>query len=302
MTWWHRLLHRKTMEEQLEKELRFHLDQHARDLVAQGLPPEEARRQARLAIGGPEQVKEACRDARGTRWLEDLLQDIRYALRTLRQRPGFSIVALLTLAIGIGATTAMFTVLYGVLFKPLAYPDPERLVAVHTRVEKFGEVWRFSILDFQDFKNQSRSLAMAAWSFTGATISEPREPEYVDAREVSAELFSVLGVPLSLGRSFLPSEDQRGGHRSPLSATVCGNAATKARRRPSAAVLFTMAGPTPLWVSALLASSWMVKRMFLLHSAKIGTSAAEIALLEFYMQWDGCNPASIWREHEANCP
>jgi hypothetical protein len=128
MTWWHRLLHRRQMEEQLDKELRFHVDQHAADLIARALDPEEARRQARLAIGGPEQVKEKCRDARGTRWLEDFLQDFRYALRTLRQKPGFAAVALLTLALGSGATTVMFTVINGVLLKPLPYQAPDRLV------------------------------------------------------------------------------------------------------------------------------------------------------------------------------
>ena len=93
MTWWHRLLRRNQMEEQLEKEMRFHLDQHAADLISQGLDPAEARRQATLALGGAEQVKESCRDARGTRWLVDLWQDFRYAARTLRQKAGLRLSA-----------------------------------------------------------------------------------------------------------------------------------------------------------------------------------------------------------------
>jgi predicted permease len=198
------------MEAQLEKELSFHLEQHTAQLVAQGHAPEEARRQARLALGGPEQVKEKCRDARGTRWLEDLLQDGRYALRTFRQRPGFAIVALLVLALGIGATTVMFTVINSVLLRPLAYPDPERLVTLRGHTQQFGEFWGFSNPDFQDAKRESRTLALAAWTYGGGTISEPGEPEYVFGRAVSAELFSTLGVSPVQGRTFRPDEDRPG--------------------------------------------------------------------------------------------
>src|SRR5277367_324297 len=101
MNWWRRLWRRNQMEEQLEKELRFHIEQHTADLIARGVDPGQARREARIDLGGLEQVKEECRDARGTRWLEDLWQDASYAVRTLCKRPSFAVVALLTLALGI---------------------------------------------------------------------------------------------------------------------------------------------------------------------------------------------------------
>src|SRR6266446_3355273 len=214
MNWWQRLLRQRKMEDQLEKELRFHLEQHARELIAQGRDPQDARRQARLALGGPEQVKESCRDARGTRWLEGFLQDFRYALRMLHQQPSFTVVALLTLALGIGATTVMFTLINGVLLTPLPYPDPGKLVAVNGHsdgwnAEIFGEQ-NVAYLDFLDCARESRSLTMAAALFNGGTVSEPGEPEYVDLREISSNLFSVLRVPIVQGRSFQPEEDRPG--------------------------------------------------------------------------------------------
>src|SRR5262245_65375233 len=113
------------MEEELEKELRFHLDQHAADLIAQGKDPEEARRHARLALGGPEQVKEKCRDVRGVRPLEDLGQDLRYGMRILRKHPGFTSIAVLTLALGIGVNTALFTVFNVFVLQPLPLKDAD---------------------------------------------------------------------------------------------------------------------------------------------------------------------------------
>ncbi|HEX3879876.1 MAG TPA: permease prefix domain 1-containing protein, partial [Bryobacteraceae bacterium] len=144
MNWWSRFIHRKQLETQLAKELQFHLEDRAADLAAQGLNPVAAMRQAQIEIGGKAQVEEECRDARGTRWLEDAGRDLRYALRTIRQKPGFAAVALVTLALGTGATTVMFSVISGVLLKPLPFPQPDRLVVLHERMEKGGDDWNFS--------------------------------------------------------------------------------------------------------------------------------------------------------------
>ena len=213
MNWWQRLWHRKQMEEQLDKELRFHLEQHAADLIARGHRPAEARRQARLAFGGPELVREECRDARGTRWLEDLVQDFRYALRMLRQKPGFALVALLTLGLGVGATTLIFTLVNGLLLKPLPYPHPDRLLRLQEKTDKptqFGDLWAYTYPNFLDSRSASRELDLAAWRYSGGTLSEPGDADYAAAREVSAELLGVLGAAPVLGRAFLPEEDRPG--------------------------------------------------------------------------------------------
>ncbi len=199
------------MEEQLEKELRFHLDQHESDLITGGHSPAQAWREARIALGGPEQVKEKCRDARGTRWAEELLQDTRYALRTFRQKPGFAAITLLILALGIGATTAMFAVVNGVLLRPLPFPEPERLVILHGFTkEDFGEFSGFSYPDFTDVNREIRSIRIANWTYSSGTISAPGEPEHVEGRQISAELFPILGVVPSCGRGFRTNEDRPG--------------------------------------------------------------------------------------------
>jgi predicted permease len=215
MTRWKRLWRRRQMEDQLEKELLFHVEQHAADLMARGYDPVTARREARLALGGPEQVKEGCRDARGTRWLEEFVQDLRYALRTMRQRPGFAVVALATLALGTGATTIMFTLIDGVLLKPLQYAHPESLVAVHGatstwNVQLNGEQ-NVAYPDFLDLQRESRSLWIAGRLFNGGTVSAPGDPQYVDNFQITSNLFDLLGVPLLHGRAFLPQEDRPGG-------------------------------------------------------------------------------------------
>jgi putative ABC transport system permease protein len=213
MSWWHRLSLRKKMEEELEKELRFHVDQHTADLIAQGLDPAEARRRARLALGGPEQVKEHCRDARGTRWLEDLLQDLRYGARTLMKKPGFALVSVITLAAGIAANTTIFSVADALVLRPFNFPHQERLVMVWERGENGGGFDHGSVApgNFNDWREQNQSferlVAIVGRSFdlTGA-----HQPERFSGYGVSAGFFDAFGVKPALGRAFLPGEDRPG--------------------------------------------------------------------------------------------
>jgi predicted permease len=213
MTWWHRLLHSEKMEDQLDKELVFHIEQLTADLMARGYSATEARRLARLELGGPEQVKEECRDARGTRWVGDFFQDVRYAIRTLRQRPGFAAVALLSLALGTGATTVMFSLIHGVMLKPLAYRDPSRLVKLQEKTDYrtlWGDIWGFTYPNYLDCKKDTRSLDMVVWAGNSGTLSEPGAAEYLNGLETSHDLLSVLGVGVALGRGFMPEEDKPG--------------------------------------------------------------------------------------------
>src|ERR671917_2275782 len=165
MSWWSRFWRAGRMEEQLDKELLFHLDQHAEDLIARGLAPAEARRQARLALGGPEQVKEQCRDARGTRWLDDLLRDLRYGVRVLAKQPGFTAVAALALALGIGVNTAILSAVRGLLLRPLPVERPDELVAPYWGKKADAEVWgAFSYANFLDLREQNKSFSdLCAW-------------------------------------------------------------------------------------------------------------------------------------------
>jgi predicted permease len=205
---------RKRRDEELQEEIRAHLTLAEREEMESGRTRKEARAAARREFGNVGVAEETTRDMWGWRWLADFFQDVRYAVRTLRQRPGFVTVALLTLALGVGATTVMFTLINGVLLKPLPYPEPGRLVAVHGHTdtwntEIYGEQ-NVAYPDFLDCRRESRSLEMAAALYNGGTVSEPGEPEYVDLREISSNLFSVLRVNLAQGRAFLPEEDRSG--------------------------------------------------------------------------------------------
>jgi predicted permease len=205
---------RERRNEELREEIQAHLLLAEREAMESGVTQKKARRAARLEFGNVSVAEEVTRDMWGWRWLFDFLQDVRYAMRSFRNRPGFVAVALLTLALGIGATTVMFSLVSGVLLKPLPYPEPNRLVAVNGHTEGwntkiFGEQ-KLAYPDFLDCQRESRSLDMAALVYNSGTLSAPGLPQYVDYFEISPELFSVARVPLALGRAFLPEEDRIG--------------------------------------------------------------------------------------------
>src|SRR5438309_5620954 len=208
-----RFFQRRNEDTDLARELEAHIAHQVDENVSAGMPEEEARRQAYLKIGNPQRVREEVWQWNTLNFFENLVQDLRYALRTLQRMPGFAVVALLTLALGSGATTVMFTVINGVLLKPLPYAEPDKLVTLQEKTEKanqFGNSWSVAYPNFIDCKNQTHSLMMAAWRYSGGTISGPGDPEYVDGFQISSELFSILGVRLNHGRVFLPEEDRLG--------------------------------------------------------------------------------------------
>src|SRR5215471_11106318 len=206
------LFRRAQVERELDEELQYHLERQIEEHLAKGMTPEEARYAALRAMGGVERRKEECRDMRRVRLIEDLIQDLRYGLRTLRKSPGFTAVAVLTLALGIGANTAIFSMLEGVVLAPLPYRQAERLVAVlQTRPDNpRGSV---SGPDFQDWRHNARSFEqMVGMKWLSSDLTGPGAPERIDGREISSGIFSMLGVNLSLGREFSPEEDRRGGN------------------------------------------------------------------------------------------
>ena len=208
------VLRRTRVEREMEEELRSHLQIRADDLERRGYSRAEAERRARLEFGGYEGYKEACREALGSRLLAELAADVRYGLRQLRRSPGFAAVAVLTLALGIGANTAIFSVVNGVLLRPLPYRAPAQLVNVwSTNLTSRTSQMPASYPDFLDWRAQNHVFeSIAAHNYATFTLAGPKEPAHVEGRVVSASLFSVLGVKPALGRSFLPEEDQPGHH------------------------------------------------------------------------------------------
>jgi putative ABC transport system permease protein len=204
---------RGELDRELDEELRYHLDREVELNVAAGMSPEEARLAALRGFGGLTRAKEECREARGVRLLEDMWQDVRYGLRTFRKRPGFTLVAVVTLALGIGANAAIFSVVNGVLLKSLPFPDPERLVALSETAES-GRVTAVAFPDYLDWRaGQSVFEEMAARLPAGGVLTGDGEPERVTGRFVTASFFPMLGIRPAAGRFFTAEDDRPGGAR-----------------------------------------------------------------------------------------
>ncbi len=204
------MFRREQLDTDLEAEISSHLYFAFQDNLNAGMSPAEARRQALVQFGGPQQAKENHRDSRGLPWLETLLQDLRYALRMFRNSPGFTSVAILTLALGIGANTALFSVVNGVLLNPLPYTQPDRLVAVYAKTNDFGRS-SISYPNFLDWVRDNRSFSsLAAFRADSFNLTGVGDPQRLAANMVSAAFFPTLGVKPVLGRFFLEQEDQLG--------------------------------------------------------------------------------------------
>jgi macrolide transport system ATP-binding/permease protein len=206
------LFRKEKLDRDMAEEMRFHLAQRAADHVEDGLSPDEARYAAQRKFGGVEQIKEQCRDERGGRWLEDFSQDRRYAFRQLRGNPGFALVAILTLAIGIGANTTFFSIGNALLFRGLSAERPAELVTLF-----FGDAERngtdnHSYADYLDYRRESGDVlsGLAAFTPEQSNLIAGAETERVCAGFVTENYFSVLGVPPMLGRGFRPQENLPG--------------------------------------------------------------------------------------------
>src|SRR5882762_2993875 len=205
------LSQRKTVESELDQELRAHVESEAQKHLTAGLSPQDAARRARIALGGLEQIKEQCRDARGTLLLDTLAQDVRYGLRTLRKSPGFTAVAIFTLAIGIGANSAAFGLVDASLMRALPFGEPERLVHVWT-TDAAGELHTPSPSEYSALRSSSQlfeRIAGSGWMDfyfeNGASTGES-----LAGFAVTSNWLPTLGIQTILGRNFLDEEQTAG--------------------------------------------------------------------------------------------
>src|SRR5271154_214538 len=206
------IFRRRKLENDLDGELRAHIDALTEENIRRGMNPLEARHAARREFGGVEQTKDSYRDQRGLPFFDTLFQDVRYAARTLLQRPAFAATSILTLAIGISVNSAIFSVVNAVLLNPLPFPDPQRIVAVHQTLPRFGVFKNgVSYLNFKDWRDQTSSFErLGAFHADSLTLTGLGTPQVIESAMVTPDLLPLLGAKPIAGRLILPDEDQPG--------------------------------------------------------------------------------------------
>jgi putative ABC transport system permease protein len=211
------LFRKRQLDAEMDEEMRAHIEMQTRENIKAGMEPEKARRAALRQFGGVESIKETCREQRGTLWLEQALQDLQYGWRTLRKSPGFAAVAVLTLTLGIGANSAVFSLVSAMLLRPLPYPAPEQLVQVQKLVRYPWET-KSTVIDYldaselSDWRRESQDvIELAPYSGDEVNLSGAGEAERVECGAIGDSLLPVLGVQPMLGRNFLAEEDRPGG-------------------------------------------------------------------------------------------
>ncbi len=214
-SWLRATVRRSRMDGEMDAELQFHLEAYADDLVRSGVPREEALRRARLEFGAVDKAKEECREARSAHLMETLIQDLRYGARTMLRAPGFTATALIALALGIGANTAIFSVVNAVLLRPLPFDQPDRLVQVwHTPPQaSFPGMKQFAVspANFIDWQTESHGFkGMAAYGFGRYTLTGSGQPEAIRICAATSGLLSILRARPLLGRDFLDGEYEPG--------------------------------------------------------------------------------------------
>ena len=217
MNWWGRLLKKKRMEKELRAELEFHFERQLADNIRAGMSEPEARRAAALKFGGLEQVKEDCRDARGTQWIESGIQDVRFALRTLRKSPGFTATAIVTLALGIGANTAIFQLLDAVRLRSLPVANPRALASIqinggnHGFGINTGDASNLTFPIWEQVRDHQRAFSgVFAWTNWGFQLGQGSQARDARGLWVSGEMFPALGLIPARGRLFSAEDDQPG--------------------------------------------------------------------------------------------
>jgi predicted permease len=226
---------RKRMIEELDQDIRDHIAIEMQDNIERGMTPEEARHAALRKFGNIAKVKDETHEVWSVTWLERLLQDVRFGVRTLWKNPGYAIAAILTLALGIGANTAMFSVVRGVLLAPLPFHQPERLVIIgESRPNLNLKELDVSYPDFQDWQRDAHSFEqMATLTWSSYDLTGSGTPQHIDGMQVSAGFFATLDVPMALGRDFSRSEDQPQGAQN----VIISNRLWKDRFRATPQVL-----------------------------------------------------------------